>query len=376
MSSVNQKKMSQKNKRPDARTPLSKKKRNLLIVCVSVSVALFIGIIVGVSLAVANREEYKQLAADKKTVATCNGYDIPYEELRFLTLFYKDALEEKYGKGIWDDAATAETHRAELESLVRENINENYVVLTACDQLEIPTESKEMDKYVDDQLETLQAEFESNGEYKAWLAENNMTERYMRFSIGVSYLESAIYYALLDNGLWFEFRQDNIEEFKAYVETSEQYARTIHVYIENAEGEDPAANLARATEISNDLRGISGDDERLERMNTYIGSKDNDDLYSVSGHGYYFTLGEMDEDYEKAAFALSVGEVSEPVVCSGGNFVIMRLFPEADYIEKNAQTLLNNYHSVALGLYEDQFRSKCVVEFNEYGKSIDLVALK
>ena len=224
-------------------------------------------------------------------------------------------------------------------------------------------------------MEILRAEFETEQEYEAWLAENWMTERYMRFSIGISYLESAIYYTLLDNNL-YAFRQDNIDEFKEYVETSGNYVRTVHVFIENAEGEDPSANLARAREISDRLRAIVSEDDRMAAMNDAIGSKDNDDLYSVSGEGYYFTQGEMDEDYEKAAFALSVGEVSEPVVCSGGNFVIMRLFPEADYIEKNAQTLLNNYHSVALGLYEDQVRSKCVVEFNEYGKSIDLVALK
>ena len=112
------------------------------------------------------------------------------------------------------------------------------------------------------------------------------------------------------------------------------------------------------------------------KMSEYIGSKYNDDLQSVSGDGYYFTKREMDEAYETASFALAVGEVSEPVVCSGGNFVIMRLTPEEEYIVKNAQSLLNNYHSVCLGIYEDQFRPQCVVEFNEYGKSIDLLTIK
>jgi hypothetical protein len=84
----------------------------------------------------------------------------------------------------------------------------------------------------------------------------------------------------------------------------------------------------------------------------------------------------MDEDYENAAFDLEIGDVSDPVVCSGGNFVLMRLPLEEEYIIKNAQNLLNNYHSVALGIYEDQFRPDCIVQFNEYGTSIDLVALQ
>lgn len=373
MSSANSNNPSAKNRLPGSREPVSKKKKIILIVCMAVSVLLVAGIIVG--LLIANSEERKQLAADRKTVAVCNDFNIPYEELRFLTLFYKDELELKYGSGIWDDPAKAEEHRAELESLVRENINENYVVLTACKELSIPTESKEMDEYVDKKIRSLRAEFESDKDYKTWLEENWMTERYMRFSIGISYLESAIYYTLLDNDM-YAFSQSNIDEFKHFVENSGNYVRTIHVFIENVEGEDPAANLARANVISQELRSISDFDERLARMHTYIGSKDNDDLYSVTGHGYYFTQGEMDEEYERAAFDLEIGDVSEPVVCKGGNFVIMRLTPEADYIEKNAQNLLNNYHSVALGMYEDGFRGKCVVEFNEYGKSIDLVALK
>lgn len=367
MSSVN-------NKKLPAKKPMSKKKKTVItIVSVSVVVAVVIGVIAGITIS--NWDEYKQLAADRETVATCNGYEIPYEELRFVTLFYKDMMEGKYGSGIWDDPASAEEHREELEKLVRDNLNENYVVLTTCRNLQIPTESREMDEYVDGQMKELRNSFESKKEYEDWLAEHWMTEHYMRFSIGVSYLESAIYYTLLDNDL-YAFRQDNIDEFKDYVLTSDNYVRTVHVYIENAEGEDPAENLAQAKKISDALKAESDPETRRYLMNEYIGSKVNDDFYSISGEGYYFTQGEMDEEYERAAFALEIGDVSDPVVCSGGNFVIMRMEPNPDYIAKNVQTLLNNYHSVALGMYEDQYRAECVVEFNEYGQSIDLVTLK
>jgi hypothetical protein len=102
----------------------------------------------------------------------------------------------------------------------------------------------------------------------------------------------------------------------------------------------------------------------------------NDDLFSVTGNGYYFTRGEMDEVYENAAFGLAIGEVSEAVVCGGGNFVMMRLAPEEEYIRNNVETLLDNYHSVAMGIYQEQFRPDCGVVFNEYGESIDLVAME
>ena len=75
---------------------------------------------------------------DKKTVATSGEYEIPYEQLRFVTMTYKMELDARYGDGndkngtIWDDANTAEAHRAELEELVWEAIRENYAVLQAC----------------------------------------------------------------------------------------------------------------------------------------------------------------------------------------------------------------------------------------------------
>lgn len=365
---------SRNQKNPPQKKGMSKKKKTVTIVVV---IALIVALIAGVIavIVLSNWEQYKQYAADRKTVATCNGYDIPYEELYFLTMFYKDALASTYGADIWDDPATAEQYREELEELVSKNLTKNYLVLSACRNLGIKTQGSEIDSYVDEQIKSLRAEFSSQKEYETWLSEHWMTEHYMRFSIGISYLESALYYTLLDNGL-FRYTLDNAAEFRDYVENSGDYVRTIHVYIENVEGEDPAANLAEAQKISDALRAVADPHERRELMDEYIGSTINDDLMSVTGDGYYFTRGEMEEIYENASFDLAMGEVSAPVVCSGGNFVIMRLYPDANYIQNHVEELLNNYHGVAVGLYEEQFTEDCTVVFNDYGKSIDLLSLK
>ena len=351
----------------------SKKKTVTIIVVIILAVALVAGIVT--TIVVSNWAEYKQYAADRKTVATCNGYEIPYEELYFVTMFYKDALASTYGADIWDDPVTAEQYREELETLVAENLCENYLVLSACRNLSIKTTGSDIDKYVDSEMKALRAEFKTQKEYETWLSEHWMTEHYMRFSIGISYLESAVYYTLLDNEM-FRFSLSNAADFRDYVENSGDYVRTIHVFIENEEGEDPDANLAEAKKISDALRAVEDPHERRELMSDYIGSTVNDDLLTVTGDGYYFTRGEMDEIYENASFDLAIGEVSEPVVCSGGTFVIMRLYPDSAYIEENTQKLLDSYHGVAVGMYEDQFREDCHVVWNEYGKSIDLLSLQ
>ncbi len=346
---------------------LSKGQKIAIIVSACV---LLVGIVVGVTIA--NWDVYQQRAKERETVAVCNGYDIPYEELRFVTLLYKDHLKNVYGEHIWEDPATAEAHRAELEQLVMDNLCNNYIVLAACNQLGIDTDSKVMDDYVDTQIDSIG----TRKQYREFLAENHMTDHYFRFALGVSFLESSIHYTLQDNDMYKYRMEDNAAEFKDYVETSGDYVRILHIYIENAEGEDPEKNLKRAQEISDELQAITDFDERRRRLGEYIGSVDNDDFLTVTGDGYYFTRGEMDEVYENAAFELAIGEVSEPVVCSGGNFIMMRLTPEREYIDKHVSDLMNTYHAVCLDNYIEQFRPDCSVELVEYGRSIDILTIE
>ena len=71
---------------------------------------------------------------ERRVIGTCAGYDVRYEELRYLTLTYKDLFEETYGEGIWEDPVTAEKYRVELEETVWDLLLNNYAVLATCDQ--------------------------------------------------------------------------------------------------------------------------------------------------------------------------------------------------------------------------------------------------
>ena len=356
---------------------VEKKKKSRRVkpwVIVVIAVAVVLCTVVGV--VAFNFNTWRQNAQNSKTVAVCNGFEIPYEELRFLTVFYKKQLAEQYGDNIWDDPAIAETHRAELEKLVKENLNQNYVVLSAAKQLGIATSGKTVDNYIDQQIEGLKAEFSSTKEYKKFLKENGMSEDYLRFTLSIGFIESAIHYTLLDNDVYMFRYEDNPSAFIEHVLTSGEYVRTLHVYIENAANEDPAANLATAQKISDTLKAAESVGARRSMLSTYIGSEINDDLMTVTGDGYYFTRGEMVQAYEDASFDLAIGEVSDPVVCSGGNFVIMRLEPEEAYVQNNLKELMDAYYGVCLNNYVEEFRPMCDVFFTEYGKTIDLLTME
>lgn len=357
------------------KSKLSKKNKQIIVtVCVVAMAAL---ILLGTILVARQNgsERYKLLSLGKKTVATCDGFDIPYEELYFVTELYKSSLEFTYGEGIWDDPATAEQYRKELETLVMENLNQNYLILSACKNLSIDIDSDLKDNYIKSELDRL-INNDFGGDKKAlqnWLDEQHMTERYFKFCIGVEYLQSSIFYTLLDMG-FYQYTTDNIDDYMDYVAESENYARTLHVYVQNDEGDDIEANRQKAQNMYNYLSAEPDAEAKEALIREYIGSSNNEDFY-IPKDGYYFTYGEMEEAYESATFALSVGEVSEVLETPDGFYIIMRLQPEMPYIMLNAQTLLSYYQSAAMGAYIETYQDKCSVTLNEYGQGLDLTNL-
>ena len=355
---------------------LSKKAKRIIVI-VSVSLMALL-LILGVLLVVLSgkREDYRILSKQKEVVATCNGFDISYDELYFVTQLYKDTLEFSYGEGIWDNPETAEKYRAELEELVMENLHENALILTACRDLSIPIDSDTQKEYVNTQMDKMMNE-DYGGDRERMLQaleDDGISERYMRYLIGVEYLHSSIYYTLSDIG-YYTYTESNLNEFMDYVANDEHYARTLHAFVENDPGEDVEANRQKAQNMCDYLNAETDVAAREALMREYIGSANNEDL-QITEYGYYFTHGEMDEAYEAATFDLLVGEISEVVETTDGFYVIMRLTPDPDYIPRIAMSLLKNYWGVAMGAFIDNRVDQCTVTFNEYGKSLDLVHLE
>ena len=317
---------------------------------------------------------------EMRVVGKCDEYDIYYEELRFVTATYKRTLEQKYGAGIWDDERTAEKYRAELESLVLENLKANYAILTGCKNLFVDINSKDVDEYVQEQIEILVNQSEEQGgfggdfdAYLTWLSDNGLTDHYLRFIYRVDYLESTMYYAIIDAGI-FEYSSKNYSDFLDYVLAGEDYARTIHVYIpiENRDKQQSYYDTAKA--IADELAACTDDDERYSLMCQHIGSAVNKDL-TITEVGYYFTHNEMGEAYEDAAFALDVYETSDVVEYGGGYYVLMRMPIEELYVLRYGDQLLQYYQSAQMGAYEDGIKENMTIELNEYGKSLDLLNL-
>ena len=319
--------------------------------------------------------DYQARQLEQTTVGKCANYNIPYEELRYVANHYRDYLESKYGEGIWNTETPDPAHVEELETLVIRNLNSTYAVYALCESLDVATESKDIDTYVNQKMNELKENsFNGNSkEFKAWLKENHMTENLLRQTLKSAYLESQCLDAMILSGTYVQYSTGNLSEFLDFVEHSSDYARTLHVFLQNEAGKDAPTTkqMNRAQEIRDALRAEVVFSDRFQLLCDFI-MTDSNDYQMTSTNGYYFTKGEMQEDYETATFAMAIGDVSDPVVTADGVYIIMRLQPQSDYIMDNHTTLLQNYHGAVLGQVIETFREQYTAELNEYGKSLTL----
>ncbi len=305
------------------------------------------------------------------------SYDVLYEEFRYVTLLYKKSIAKTYGydnTSIWQDAAFAAEHEQELQTAVYANLRNNYAILQLCSFFEIDTDSDELNEQVQKDIEeTVNAACNgSMSEYKTWLAENNLTDHYLRFLFANSFLESAVYYALADNRIYMEYNTQNLSAYKQYVLESGDYCRTLAIYLACDTVAEKAEKKETALEIARDLQSIVDQSDRFDRFKEYFGSSVNDDLQMTTTKGYYFTRGEMNEAYEQAAFALENYGISDPVETDSGYYVILRLPLEELYVEKNIETLLKNYQAVVLEKVENAYREALTFTPNDVGKQYKL----
>lgn len=319
-------------------------------------------------------------AKNKKAVATSGEYEIPYEQLRFVTMTYRAELDARYGDGndengtIWDDANLAEAHRAELEELVWGTIRENYAILQACSAYKIGKdafEGKEIEQAVDEQMESLIAEYYSKSDFKAALEAAYATENLFRFYFALDEMKYLLHAAMLKAGA-FITDEKAFEEW--LVDGNGAYVQHILLYHETEEEKEANREiLENARE-----KFASGEWTLADCIN-----RANDDLSNVAP--YYLMRHEHKDEMVDAVIALEAGETSEIIEAEGALYVFFRM--EETPVEGADGTtetpfslqltnLLSTYQWAIVGDAVELAKADLNIELNDYGKSIDLVTMK
>ncbi len=309
---------------------------------------------------------------EQTVVGTCAGYDVLYEELRFVTLTYKDMLEGTYGEGIWDDPTTAERYRAELEELVMRNLLNNYAVLAACnyymgDAMKAGAmEDEDILIAVEQQIQEMKDSYGSNGAYLQALKDEHLTEHFLRFTLTVAQIENELLHVLTqDLGLI----ENDLKSFVEWLKNGNGvYVQ--HILVSNDPGEDKEANRQKAESIRNELLA---DPSRLSKM---LGDTEiDDDYYNIDP--YYIVRDVYVKSMEEAAFKLqNVGDVSDVVETDEGYYILVRMEDSEQILLSKSTALLKSYQWAKVEEIVNGFRSDLNVEFNDYGKSLDLLTVE
>ncbi len=305
-------------------------------------------------------KEEKQM---QTVVGTCAGYDVLYEELRYITLTYKDLFASTYGATIWDTPESAEQYRAELEETVFRIMLSNYAVLATCKNY-MPKESiedKSLDKSVDEYIEEIIENYGGKKEFQAALKESHMTENLARFTYRVALLENELLYVLTDDLSRIE---NDPTRFAAWLKDG-NCVYVQHIFVsKETEGAKEKIDDVRAQILSG-----SADIE------DFVGKAINEDLENVNP--YFVVRDVYTQAIESAVFALDeVGSVSQAVDTGDGYYLFQRLPYEEAQLTSRTDDLLYSYQWAHVEKIVEAQKETLTIEWNDYGKSIDLLTIQ
>ena len=307
-------------------------------------------------------------AEDIRVVGHVGEFEVLYDEFFHTVMITKDEMQSLYG----EDCFTRDPgyYAVELKERVYRNLLSGYAILTLAQGLMHSID--EVDQMYADEIEAdMKALCNSAGgmhAYKKMLHENYMTDRFVRYYQKLLVLQDSAFEEYVN---WQGIISSDSDEICSIILKGNTYAATRHIAIFKDNGKSDEENRAiiealytRVTEGGEDFDSLL--------------SAHNEDKAQTS-NGYYFMHGEMQKEYEEAAFALSVGEyaVAETTI---GFYLIRRIKKDQKYVMMNCygsgSELYDNYQRYTFLSYLDEAEAKLTFTPNEYGESLDLIRME
>ena len=277
------------------------------------------------------KESLESSKIERTTLMTAGGFDVPLEIYRYVALNYRADYENGRSADIWRGEEGAVLLKR-LEENTRETIARLYATPCLCREYGIGID----DAYVKDAVETKMNEIyeEFDGDYEAYgeyLRSFNMNDSVYRFFIRNDVLAEELLAEMERRG---EIATDDAEIKKNLM--GDGAVRVQQILVPANNGKTDAENEARAQELLE--MALSGEDF-FGLVQAYGG-----DLTMFNNpDGYYVTRGTYHAEFEKAAFALEVGEISGIVRSDAGWSILKRCEKEQSYIDSHFDTLAEEY---------------------------------
>lgn len=304
----------------------------------------------------------KQVLDSDDVFMTINGYEVPFDEYRYMYMFLDLNYFSKGDPTYWEsypdefaylnNVAASYVIEANWGNLLAQ---EHGITLTEEDLATVAT-------YMDEQV----AQFASEEEFEKALVESGMTKDLLRRLLEQEIMCNRVYEELYTKeGAPLAPSDDDIRKalLNDYVRAQhllisfDHYA-DLEGYEEYTEEELKAAALELAT---NTLELINSGEGNIYDLAQELGD---DPGMLKNEEGYFFTYGEMVKEFEDSAFSLEVGEISGLVETTHGYHIIQRLEQDA-YIVSHADECRELVINAKFNSDIDKMLEEAKVEYNE-----------
>lgn len=266
------------------------------------------------------------------TVLMIGDYEVPFEQYRYFFMNYKLSYDEGSDK-YWQTHDEAEAF-AEIDALTRESLLHCYATFALALDHDIDYRSGSVQKAVSDSInKSIENDFGGPDEYLTALSGAYMNNAVYRFAIAEFECEERLFNKFVEAGTI----TDDDEAIMSAIMGGE-FCHAKQILILNNDGDDPEENRKLAEMILSRAKAESDFD-------ALVAEYGEDPEMITNPTGYYFTYGELIEEFEEAAFALKIGELSGVVESHLGYHIILRLEPDPSYVIANFDSLSEAYQT-------------------------------
>ncbi|XEN37058.1 peptidylprolyl isomerase [Paraclostridium ghonii] len=256
----------------------------------------------------------------EKPVAVVNGVEISTSDYKKTVLTYKESISKMYGKDLWDkDIKEGVKYKDEMKKAILQQMVQEQVIYQQAKKDKLDAKQEEVDK----QFKQLKETIKQDKEYEKFLKDNGIDDEFLK-----AQLEKDITIQNFKNNFDKNTKISEDDMKKYYEENKKSYVdnevKASHILISTV---DQKTNKPISEEKQKEAKKKA--DELCEKAKSgedfaKLAKDNSEDKGSATNGGDlgFFSKGQMVPEFEKTAFAMEKGDVSDVVKTQYGYHII------------------------------------------------------